>query len=68
MRKERGWEGTIIAARLINNSSAKLQLDQAIRGVTQAKMLPKQTLDAINEIFYQVPVNLFCCKWILLAA
>ncbi|KAA6418421.1 MAG: hypothetical protein FRX49_11581 [Trebouxia sp. A1-2] len=55
MRKERGWEGTIIAARLINNSSAKLQLDQAIRGVTQAKMLPKQTLDAINEIFYQVP-------------
>jgi len=68
MRKERGWEDTIAAARLINDSRAKLQLGHTITGITQAKALPKQTLDAIDEIFYQMPVNCFCCAWMILAA
>jgi len=68
MRKERGWDETIAAARPINNSRAKLQLERAITGITQAKALPIETIDAIDQIFYRMPVNCFCCAWMMPAA
>jgi len=66
MSKQRGWEDTLAEARFINDSRAKVQLQQAIQGIGQAKGLPKQTLDAIDEIFYKMPVSCFrinetCC-------
>ena len=57
MSKQRGWEDTLAEARFINDSRAKVQLQQAIQGIGQAKGLPKKTLDAIDEIFHKMPVS-----------
>ncbi len=66
MKKEGGWQDTFLAARLIIiDAQAKLRLTGALTGLLVARVLSKEDVLAIDEIFFRMPVSCICRAWMM---